>query len=179
MKIAVYLGSTLGNDPAFEETARAVGTWIGRHGHTLVYGGAGVGTMKVLAEAAHENGAYVIGVMPEFMIEAGKNADFLDELHTTKTMEERRTQMIALSDAYMALPGGPGTLDEISEVISDRKLGLVEGDIILFSVNGYYDALEEMLQHMTKSGFYPEEYAEKVMFVHTMEELENIFEGAL
>ena len=129
-----------------------------------------------MAQAAHESGAYVIGIMPEFMVEAGKNADFLDELHITKTMAERRTKMIALSDAYMALPGGPGTLDEISEVISDRKLGLLDGKVVLFSVNGYYDALEDMFTHMTKSGFYPSEHAEKVKFIRTIAELESIFE---
>lgn len=177
MKIAVYLGSNLGNDPIYQKVAEETGTWIASHNHTLVYGGSCVGTMLSLAKAAHTGGAEVIGVMPRFMVEKERNADFLNTLVVTETMAERREKMISLADAFIALPGGPGTLDELSEVISNMRLHLLDACIVIMNVNGYYDGLQRLFQDMIRNGFYSEEEMEKVLFVKSTEELNAVFSG--
>lgn len=177
MRIAVYLGSQMGNNPIYQKMAEETGKLFGAHHHTLVYGGSCVGTMYILAKAAHDGGARVIGVMPRFMVEKERNADFLDTLLVTETMAERREKMISLSQGFIALPGGPGTLDEVSEVISNMRLGLMDANVVIMNVNGYYDALKKQFEQMIQEGFYSEEEMKKIVFVDAVSKLDDVFVG--
>jgi uncharacterized protein (TIGR00730 family) len=161
MKIAVYLGSTSGRAGDLAR-AEEVGAWLGRHGHTLVYGGSDRGMMGALADGVHQAGGSCIGVIPSFMI-------------VTPDMPSRRAKMIELADGFIALPGGIGTLDEISEVMAYRKLGLADGEIVLFSWNGFYEPLRKQLEVMADEGFYPEEYLNQLHFIEKVKELDDIF----
>lgn len=177
MKIAVYLGSMMGNDPIYQETAEKTGKWFGSHQNTLVYGGSCVGTMDVLARAAHNSGAEVIGVMPRFMVEKNRNADYLDQFVMTETMAERREKMMELADGFIALPGGPGTLDEVSEVMSNMRLGLLDACVVIMNVNGYYDGLQLQFKRMIQDGFYSEDEMKKIVFVEDVSALDDVFGG--
>lgn len=168
MKIAVYLGSSYGRQPAFKDAARQLGRLIARNEDTLIYGGASVGLMNELAQGALEQGGNVIGVMPRFMIDVNKQRNDLNELIVCKTMSERRNKMKELADGYIALPGGPGTLDEISEIISDSRLHLVQGRIALLSLNGYYAPLKKQFDDMVSNGFM--EPMDNLLFARTVRE---------
>ncbi len=171
MKIAVYLGSANGRDPIYVQTAIATGHWIADHNHTLVYGGAKVGMMGELARACKAHGGKVIGVIPSFMMAIEKQEASLDECIVTQTMSERRNRMMELADSFVVLPGGMGTLDELSEVISNLRLHLLTGDIFIVNPNGYYDALQSFFQSMMQEGFYDEEDAKHIHFVKDVEEI--------
>ena len=177
MNITVYLGAREGNNARFKEETAALGRWIGRNGHTLVYGGGCVGLMNILADNVLESGGKVIGVIPGFMVRAGRKHADLSETYVTDTMRERRAKMIELGDVYIAMPGGVGTLDEISEVISDQRLGLHNNFCIFFNCEGYYEPVRQMLRNMVEAGFLYREDPESIRFPETMEELTTILEG--
>lgn len=152
MNITVYCGSNFGDNPHFEEAAHDLGAWIARAGHTLVYGGSSVGLMGAVSRAAIEGGAPVIGVEPEFFIEAGVAQHDLTELIVVETMGERKSKMIELGDAFVAFPGGTGTLEEIAEVMSMASLRQLDVPCILYNLNGYYDSLKALLNEMICKG---------------------------
>lgn len=176
MNIAVYLGSFPGNDPVYEQKVKELGDWIGRSGNRLVYGGSKVGLMGRLAESALDAGGYVIGVEPGFFVESCLQLDGIQELIVTKTMAERRLKIIELSDAFIAFPGGTGTLEEVSEVMSRLSIGLTKSPCILYNLNGYYDHLRAQLDLMVKEGFLPEENRKKVSFAGSLDEIIEILD---
>ena len=137
MNITVYLGATPGNDPALSDAVRALGTWIGQSGHALVYGGSKCGLMGELAESVLKAGGRVTGVEPRFFVEDGFVYDAITELIVTEDMSERKAKMIELGDAFIAFPGGTGTLEEIAEVISKVALRHLDAPCILYNLNGY------------------------------------------
>lgn len=126
MNITVYLGANAGNDPALAEAVRELGSWIGANGHRLVYGGSRSGLMGQLAQSALDAGGTVTGVEPQFFVQQELQHDGLTELIVTKDMTERKTKMIELGDAFIAFPGGTGTLEEIAEVMSKVSLGQLD-----------------------------------------------------
>ena len=152
MNITVYCGSNFGDNPHFEEAARNLGARIARAGHALVYGGSSVGLMGAVSRAAIEGGAPVIGVEPAFFIEAGVAQHDLTELIVCDTMGERKAKMIELGDAFVAFPGGTGTLEEIAEVMSMVSLRQLDAPCILYNLNGYYDSLKALLNEMICKG---------------------------
>ncbi|MEE8808798.1 MAG: TIGR00730 family Rossman fold protein [Lactimicrobium sp.] len=168
MKIAVYLGSSYGRQPAFKTAARELGSLIGKHHDTLIYGGASVGLMNELAQGALEQGGQVIGIMPRFMVDVGKQRNDLSQLVICETMSERRDRMKEVADGFIAMPGGPGTLDEISEVISDSRLHLLPGRIALLSLNDYYAPLKKQFDDMISNGFM--EPMDNLLFAQTVQE---------
>ena len=174
MNIAVYLGSSFGNDPAYKEAAEEVGRWIAKNGHTLIYGGSGVGLMGVLADAALSEGGEVVGVEPQFFLDAGLVHDGITQTIATETMAERKVIMMDLADAYIALPGGSGTLDEISEVIVLAALGKHGKPCILYNKAGFYEPLMALYCKMRDAGFMTDEAVNLIRMVSTPEELENI-----
>ena len=175
MKLAVYLGSTPGSEPGFMKLAEDVGRWIGSHGHTLVYGGSDRGMMGALAGGVHETAGKIIGVMPSFMMDNGWDEKDLDQMIVTEDMAERRVRMMELADGYLALPGGVGTLDEISEVMSSRKLGLVTGEIALMNYHGFYDSFLKYLDQMVQEGFYPDTFRQLIHAPQNVKDLDKIF----
>ncbi len=171
MNITVYCGSMTGNAPVYVETAQALGTWMGQNGHTLVFGGGGVGLMGALSDAVLAAGGKAHGVMPSFLVEREASRSGLTTLEVTDSMPERKSRMIELGDAFVALPGGPGTIEEISEIMSLKKLGRVFAPCVLFSVDGYYDELAASYDKMVACGFATPTERAKLSVVSTLPEL--------
>lgn len=153
LSICVYCGSRSGELPAYAEAARTVGHEIGRRGWQLVYGGGRAGLMGVVADAALAAGAPVIGVIPQSLMGRELGHRGLTELHVVDTMHQRKMMMAERSDAFLALPGGIGTFEELFEVWSWRQLGYHDKPLGLLNVAGYYDALLGFLDHSQAHGF--------------------------
>ena len=151
--ICVYCGSRPGGDPLFTTAAQAVGRWIGEHGGQLVYGGGRSGLMGEVAQATRQAGGRVVGVIPQALVDKELANHACDELHIVQTMHERKAIMAEHSDAFIALPGGIGTFEELFEVWTWRQLGYHDKPIGLLNVAGYYDALGNFLQSSVRSGF--------------------------
>lgn len=173
MNITVYLGANEGNDHDLKNTVRELGTWIGESGNTLIYGGSKSGLMGELAVSALEAGGTVIGVEPQVFIDMVFQLDELDELIVTETMAERKTRMIELGDAFIAFPGGTGTLEEITEVMSRNALGQIDAPCIVYNLNGYYEGLKMQLQHMIEMGLSTEERQRRITFAGNLEEIKE------
>ena len=174
MNVTVYLGANYGTDPALQTTVAELGQWIGKSGHTLVYGGSASGLMGVLARSVMAAGGPVIGVEPQFFMDAGFQYNGLTELIVTKDMSERKAKMIALGDAFIAFPGGTGTLEEISEIISKVALNQLNAPCILYNLNGYYDDLKHLLSLMIEKGLSSAERQKGIFFAETLEEIKDI-----
>lgn len=176
MHITVYLGANEGNDPALGQAVQALGQWIGRNGNTLVYGGSKTGLMGRLAKSALEAGGEVIGVEPQFFMDEGVQYEGLTELIVTRDMTARKEKMIALGDAFIAVPGGTGTLEEITEVMSKVSLKQLDAPCILYNLNGYYDDLKALLQHMIEKGLSSEDRQQGIYFAEDLAQIRAILE---
>ena len=176
MNITVYLGANEGNDPALHEAVQALGTWIGTSGNTLVYGGSKTGLMGELAKSVLAAGGKVIGVEPQFFMDAGFQYDGLTELIVTEDIPARKRKMIELGEAFIAFPGGTGTLEEIAEVMSDVSLKQLDAPCILYNLNGYYDSLKALLRHMIEKGLSSEERQEGIYFADDLAQVKEIVE---
>lgn len=174
MNITAYCGSNFGDDPRFEEAARALGAWIAQEGHTLVYGGSSVGLMGTVSRAAIEGGAPVIGVEPAFFIEAGVAQHDLTDLIVCDTMGERKAKMIELGDVFIALPGGVGTLEEISEIITRVRLDLGPHECFLLNIDDFYDPLAAFLASMVDHRFFDQCDLDRCHFPRSVEELAHL-----
>jgi uncharacterized protein (TIGR00730 family) len=151
--ICVYCGSRPGSSIAFAEAARSVGTEIGRRGWRLVYGGGSAGLMGIVADAALAAGAEVVGVIPQTLMERELGHRELTELHVVQTMHERKLMMAERADAFLALPGGIGTFEELFEVWSWRQLGYHDKPLGLLNVGNYYDGFLAMMGQAQAAGF--------------------------
>jgi hypothetical protein len=151
--LCVYCGSRPGVEPAWAEQAVLVGQWIARHGGELVYGGGHNGLMGIVADAALQAGGRVVGVIPQALEDKEYAHRGCTELHIVQTMHERKHMMAERSDAFLALPGGIGTLEEFFEVWTWRQLGYHDKPIGLLNHHGFYDGLLEFLQQTVSSGF--------------------------
>lgn len=177
MNVTVYLGASEGSDPALRTAVEELGRYIGQSGHRLVYGGSKSGLMGALARAALDAGAAVTGVEPSFFIEEMLQYEDLTELIVTETMAERKTKMIELGDAFIAFPGGTGTLEEISEVMSKVSLKQLDAPCILYNLNGYYNDLKALLAHMREMGLSSEERQKGIYFADTLCDIRAILEA--
>ena len=178
MNITVYLGANAGNDPLLIEAVRALGAWIGNAGHALVYGGSKAGLMGELAESVLNAGGIVTGVEPQFFIDAGFEYDAITELIVTKDMTERKAKMIELGDAFIAFPGGTGTLEEIAEVMSKVSLGHLDAPCILYNLNGYYDGLKTQLAHMISMGLSSADRQRGIYFAEDLKDIQRLIRQA-
>ena len=151
--LCVYCGSRPGTDPAFAETARQVGQWIGTHDGQLVYGGGRNGLMGIVADATLAAGGRVIGVIPKALVEKEWAHTGCTELHIVDTMHERKRIMAEHADAFLSLPGGIGTMEEFFEVWTWRQLGYHAKPVGLLNLNGYYDHLLAFLHTSVQNGF--------------------------
>jgi len=151
--ICIYCGSRPGHDAAFAATAARIGHWIGRHGGQLVYGGGSGGLMGVVADAALAAGARVVGVIPRSLMEREHGHRGCTELIVVETMHERKRIMAERADAFVALPGGIGTFEELFETWAWRQLGYHDKPLGLLNQDGYYDALLAFAGHGVRSGF--------------------------
>jgi uncharacterized protein (TIGR00730 family) len=151
--LCVYCGSSSGKYPEYTEQARAFGAEMARRGLALVYGGGKVGLMGTVANAVLAGGGRVIGVIPRQLVELEVAHPGLSELQVVETMHQRKTRMYELSDAFVALPGGFGTMDEMFEMLTWAQLGLHRYPCAFLDVRGYYAGLRTMMDHMVTEGF--------------------------
>jgi uncharacterized protein (TIGR00730 family) len=153
LSVAVYCGSRFGDRPAFADAARALGRLLAERGACVVYGGGRVGLMGTVADAALAAGGRVVGVIPQALMDREVGHAGLTELHVVQTMHERKQLMAERADAFVALPGGIGTLEEIYEVWSWQQLGYHDKPVALLNVDGYYDPLLEFMRVSHERGF--------------------------
>ena len=151
--VCVFLGSNTGLSPAYAEAARGLGSLLADRGLTLVYGGAKNGLMGILAQSVVDAGGRAIGVLPGFLKARELAFEALDEMYEVDSMHERKAKMAELSDGFIAMPGGLGTLEEIFEVATWGQLGLHAKPVGFLDVNGYYSALSQLLDTMVVQGF--------------------------
>jgi uncharacterized protein (TIGR00730 family) len=151
--ICVYCGSSAGTDPAFVETARSFGKILAEKGVRLVYGGGSVGLMGAVAEAVMDHGGQVVGIIPEFLTKRERPRQLCQELIVTRDMHERKRKMFEHADAFVALPGGIGTLEELVEQLTWAQLGQHKKPILLANINGYWDPLLSLIAHMREQEF--------------------------
>ncbi len=152
-RICVYCGSSSGKDPAYIAAARELGGVLLQHNIGLVYGGACVGLMGAVADTVLAGGGEVIGVMPQSLVDKEVAHDGLSELHVVNSMHERKALMAELSDGFVALPGGLGTLEELFEVLTWAQLGFHHKPCSLLNVQGYYDGLRDFLHRACAEQF--------------------------
>ncbi len=151
--LCVYCGSRPGLDPRHADVARTVGQWIGRHGGQLVYGGGRAGLMGVVAQATLEAGGRVVGIIPKALVEKEWALHDCTELHIVDTMHDRKRMMAERSDAFVALPGGIGTFEELFEVWTWRQLGYHDKPVGILNSAGYYDGLLAFLAQTVEQQF--------------------------
>ena len=177
MKIAVFCGASVGNKPIFKEDTLRLGNWIGKNQHTLVYGGGNTGLMGILADSVLENGGEVIGVIPEFLVEREIAHQGLTSLYTVDTMHTRKKMMMDLADCFIALPGGPGTLEEITEVISWGRVGEHQKPAIFFDTNHYYQLVADVYTQMVNNDFLTKSDRENLLFSTNLDEIQQFIKN--
>ncbi|WP_099224971.1 TIGR00730 family Rossman fold protein [Listeria costaricensis] len=153
MNICVYCGSNPGKTSQYTENVTELAQVLSGAGHDLIYGGGSLGLMRVMADEMLKSGRHVTGVMPKGLFRSEMVHQGLSELIEVHSMPERKAEMIRLSDAFIALPGGFGTLEEISEVLSYAQLGLHQKPIAFFNINGFYDPLITWVKQAIQEGF--------------------------
>jgi len=161
--VCVFCGSSFGKDPDYAEAAREFGQTLAQVGITLVYGGGNVGLMGVVADAALGSGGKVIGVIPKSLMQREIGHPVLTKLHVVGSMHERKAKMADLSDGFVALPGGTGTLEELFEVLTWAQLGEHQKPCGLLDVAGYYEPLLAVFNHMVERGFLKEHHRKMLL----------------
>ena len=176
-RIAVYCGSKHGADPAYQKAAELLGTELADRNIELVYGGGAVGLMGVIADSVLNNHGKVIGVIPEKLYEMEVAHMRLTELYRVKTMHERKALIADLSDGFIALPGGIGTLEEIMEVMTWAQIGYHEKPCAFLNIKGYYDHLFTFFETMESNGFLYSPVQSQSMISNSVQDLLNLLEG--
>ena len=175
--ITVYCGAVRGNSDKYERQMEKLLDWITEGGHKVVYGGGKVGLMGLLADGMLARGGEVTGVIPHFLKDREIAHEGLTEMIYTADMSQRKKVMVELGDVFVAFPGGPGTLEEIVEVISWARIGEHLNPCIVYNFEGYYDALREMFDKMVEEGFLTREDREKILFSDSKEEMDDFIEN--
>jgi len=153
MNVCVFCGSGKGNNSAYAEDARELGSLLAQASIHLVYGGGNVGLMGVVADAVMEAGGRVTGVIPKFLMSREVGHGGITDLEVVDSMHQRKQRMADLADAFIALPGGWGTLEELSEILTWRQLGLITQPIVLLNTNRFFDPLLDQMSLMVREGF--------------------------
>ncbi|MDH1726653.1 TIGR00730 family Rossman fold protein [Acinetobacter johnsonii] len=169
--IALYCGSRSGNKPIYQEKAIALAQGLAKQGFGLVYGGASIGLMGQVADAMISHGGEAVGVIPEFMLDYEIAHHQLTELHVVQTMHERKALMAERASAFVALPGGLGTFEEILEVATWGQLNQHQKPMMIYNVNGFYDALITQLDHAVEEGFLPPQHRAKLIVCNHAEQI--------
>lgn len=177
--VAVYCGSRMGSKPIYEQTARQLGKALADNGMGLVYGGASIGLMGAVADATIEGKADVVGVIPSFMLEREVAHDYLTKLHLTDSMHTRKAIMAEYADAFITLPGGLGTLEEIMEIATWRQLYQHEKPMIILNIDGYYNRLIEHLRYSVDEGFISDEDVQRLLVCDDVESAIEALQGSV
>ena len=177
MNICVFCGSSFGNSDEYREFADALGQWMAEKGHVLIFGASRSGLMGSVSDSVLAHGGQAVGVTVEIpKIRSLVHPD-LTELVVTSTLAERKAEMLRRSDAFLTLPGGPGTLDELFEVLSLIRAGVLKKPAILVNIDGYYEPLLAQLDRITAVGFATGNDLDSVYSVSDLEELDSLFGG--
>ncbi|UBH22667.1 TIGR00730 family Rossman fold protein [Macrococcus armenti] len=177
MRIIVYCGASEGNQPIYLDNAKQLGEWIANNGHSLVYGGGNVGLMGEVANTVLANDGRVVGVIPKFLADREIAHEGLTDLIVVDNMSERKNKILEVGDVCIALPGGPGTLEEISEVISWARIGQNDRPCIVYNESGYYDLLEAFFDNMVAQGFLSQDDRDNVYFVKNVDALDEVIKN--
>lgn len=173
MNIAVYCGSVSPNID-FDKLTVELGNWIVDNKHNLVYGGGNVGLMELIAETVLKGNQEVYGVIPKFLVDKELIKDNLTKIEIVDSMQERKLKMMKMANVFIALPGGPGTLEEITEVISLKRVHEHNNPCILINFNGYYNHLKLMYETMLEKGFIDDLSYNDIHFIDTVDQLNEI-----
>lgn len=176
-KIAVYCGAATGDQPAYADSARELGKWMANNNIGLVYGGGQFGLMGIIAKTIMENGGHVDGIIPENLAARGASYNAISNLQIVKDMTVRKQMMMDMADGFVALPGGPGTLEEISEVFSWSLIGNNSKPCVLFNTNHYYDHLQNMYDHMVSEGFLTSQARQKLLFTDSVSQIAEFMDS--
>lgn len=171
--ICIYCGSRKGNDSDLMPMAFRAGELIALAGHTVVYGGANVGLMGQVADGALSKGGRVVGVIPKLIFDFEVAHDQITELYQVENMHQRKLKMMELSDAFIALPGGFGTMDELNEIITWRQIKLHKKPIAIFNHKGYYNHYLEFLKESARAGLISQEHIDMLIVSSSIEEILN------
>jgi uncharacterized protein (TIGR00730 family) len=169
--VCVFCGSSSGHDAVYKNAAAALGETLARYGLRLVYGGGHVGLMGALADGALQAGGSVIGVIPQQLIDREIGHKGLSEMRVVQTMHERKALMAELAEAFIALPGGYGTLDEFCEILTWAQLSIHQKPCGILNVNGYYDPLLRLFDHAVQEGFLRAAHRDMIVVEATAERL--------
>jgi len=176
--VCVYCGSSAGTEPAFGEAAGQFGKILAEAGVRLVYGGGSVGLMGILADAVVAHGGKATGIIPDFLTQRERPRRFGQELIVTRDMHERKRTMFERADAFVALPGGIGTLEELVEQLTWAQLGRHRKPILIANINGYWDPLLTLVAHMREREFVPESLAVNFLVAERVEDILPILRQA-
>ena len=173
--ICVFCGSSLGKDPIYQQMAQATGQAIAEQGKTLIYGGGRSGLMGVVADSALKAGGRVVGIIPNALVDRELAHKGLTELYVVNNMHERKTQMSEQADAFIALPGGAGTLEEIFEQWTWNQLGIHQKPCAFLNVGGFYDDLIKMIQGSVARGFSQSRFVDQLIVANDINEILTAF----
>lgn len=171
MNICVFCGSATGLNPVYAETAHFFGKTLAEKSHSLVYGGGNIGLMGIVADAVLDNHGKVIGVIPSFLAEREVAHQSLSQLEIVGTMHERKMRMAELANAFVALPGGWGTLDELAEILTWKQLGLIRQPVFILNTNHFFDPLLNQMRLMVQEGFLRAENFAQLSIAQSPEEI--------
>ncbi|BAL62857.1 TIGR00730 family Rossman fold protein [Melissococcus plutonius] len=177
MNIAVYCGASSGNSEEYKQITEDLGNWIGENQCNLIYGGGNAGLMGIIAETILKANGEVTGIMPDFLVDRELAKDNLTSLIIVSDMHERKKKMIETANLYIALPGGPGTIEEITEVISWGRIGQHFNPCILINHKGFFNPLKQQYQLMVDEGFLTQEDFDKILFADSLDEIQPFFDS--
>lgn len=169
--VALYCGSRSGHQPIYQQAAVSLAQTMAKNGFGAVYGGASIGLMGQVADTIMQHGGEVVGVIPEFMLEYEIANPHLTELHIVVSMHERKAMMAERAAAFVALPGGLGTFEEILEIATWAQLGQHQKPMVIYNVNAFYTHLIAQMDHAVKEGFLPAQHRAKVIICNTEQEV--------
>lgn len=170
-RVCVYCAASLGNNPAFVKAAKDLGAFLAHKNIQLVYGGGKVGLMGALADAALENGGKVIGIIPQKLVEQEQAHTGIQDLRIVNDMHERKATMAALADAFIALPGGFGTMEELFEVLTWSQIGYHQKPVAILDVDNYYEHLNNFVAHAATTGLLKPEFASYFQVTYSAQEV--------
>ncbi len=177
MKIGVFCSANQHIDAEYFNRTRELGTWIGREGHTLVFGGCNMGLMECVAQAVHETGGLTIGVVPSKVEERGRVSDYVDVHIPCDNLDDRKALMVAQSDVFVALPGGLGTLDEVFTVVAAATIGYHGKRVVLYNIGGFWNSLLALLTDLDARGMVRGDWHQHILVVDNLESLIHAIEG--
>ena len=163
MKVCVFCGSSMGNDPRYQEAAAQLGEVLAQNDCTLYYGGANVGLMKIIADKMLERGKRVVGIIPKLITDMEIAHEGVTEMIEVDSMSERKLMLISESDAFIAMPGGFGTLDELFEITVQNQLRISDKPVALYNTLNYYDSMIQFIDHAVSQGFIRKEHRDNII----------------